>query len=269
MKTVDEVEKETQAAAAAEAAAAARAEAEGGGGAVARMPKAASLDVLPEASCEQSTSNDASLASRSAPAARHVDKAALAAASPAELAHASLFVRLQRELVDEVHAVELKRRLVQEGRWQLQRLQSELLTLLDDLQRADAPDGGGGGGGGGGAAGGAARARVRARQKEVELLEGRTQAGASELRALTARHLQRLQAAARQLSDAGDALHAEAERRAEQIHTLPQATERLREIAKAEAPIARARRQVLCDAAEWRAAALDDLRGMMRRTDGE
>ena len=87
--------------------------------------------------------------------------------------------------------------------------------------------------------------------------------------ALTARHLQRLRAAARQLSDAGDALHAEAERRAEQIHTLPQATERLREIAKAEAPIARARRQVLCDAAEWRAAALDDLRGMMRRTDGE
>jgi hypothetical protein len=267
VKTVDEVEKETQAAAAAEAAAAARAEAEGGGGAVARMPKAASLDVLPEASCEQSTSNDGSLASRSAPAARHVDKAALAAASPAELAHASLFVRLQRELVDEVHAVELKRRLVQEGRWQLQRLQSELLALLDDLQRADAPDGGGGGGGGAAAA--ELRARVRARQKEVELLEGRTQAGASELRALTARHLQRLRAAARQLSDAGDALHAEAERRAEQIHTLPQATERLREIAKAEAPIARARRQVLCDAAEWRAAALDDLRGMMRRTDGE
>ena len=179
---------------------AARAAAEGGGGAVARMPKAP-RSMLPEAA-----------------SSRRPTTPRVAWRPPPAMWTRRRWRRRRRSsrtrrrgcsaLVDEVHAVELKRRLVREGRW---RQRSRNCWRSSTTCSADAPT----------AAVAAAARRWRSARARARAAEGGAPRGADaggRLRAARHRHhLQRLRAAA-QLADAGDALHAEAERRAEQIH---------------------------------------------------
>ena len=218
-----------------------------------------------------------------------------AKAAEALATEASPALRVCRELGREFEALQIKRRRVQEDRWQLRAAQSRQMDLQlrrealgaefgklahakqqsqegparhryasvtiegDDyevdalLLRLEAVRGEREHNG----------AQLWRLEAAMPLLEGRVQAGASELRVMTSQHEQGLRGAARDLGASEQQLLHDAATCEAQLTALHEGSRAQLEAAvAARAPGLAPRRQIVSEAAEWRAQAVDELQQM-------
>ena len=218
-----------------------------------------------------------------------------AKAAEALATEASPALRVCRELGREFEALQIKRRRVQEDRWQLRAAQSRQMDLQlrrealgaefgklahakqqsqegparhryasvtiegDDyevdalLLRLEAVRGEREHNG----------AQLWRLEAAMALLEGRVQAGASELRVMTSQHEQGLRGAARDLGASEQQLLHDAATCEAQLTALHEGSRAQLEAAvAARAPGLAPRRQIVSEAAEWRAQAVDELQQM-------